>query len=295
MLNPHCNKMTGGAPLLQHRYLLPGGLTLAAWQSAPKAQPDALCLHGWLDNANSFAPLAQQLPSYSLLALDLPGHGWSSHRSPDASYHFLDYVHEVAGLLRQQQWGPVTLIGHSMGGMIASVLAAVHPELVKQLILIDAIGLVVGDASQVVQQLRSASQSRWQSERKQKPLYPDLAAAAKARLQQGDLDLTSAVLLAERGTERLADGYRWRSDLRLRESSMYRLLPEQADQLLRAIECPVVALMAKEGMALMQQARQRFAPCYARLEVIDVAGGHHCHMTEVAVLAEQIEQFLLVS
>lgn len=292
MLNQHCSKPAFARQL---SFRLPGALTLAAWQSGQAKQPDALCLHGWLDNANSFVPLAQQLPSYSLLALDLPGHGWSSHRSPDASYHFLDYVHDIASLLRQQQWGPISLIGHSMGGMIASVLAAVHPELVKQLILIDSFGLILGDAKAVVQQLRSASQSRWQSEHKQKPLYPDLAAAAHARLQQGDLDMASALLLAERGTEPAENGCSWRADLRLRESSMYRLMPEQAEQLLRAIDCPVHVLMAEQGLPMMQQAQQRFAHCYANLTVQTVAGGHHCHMTQSVAVSQQIAQLLLVS
>ena len=106
-------------------YSLPSGLQLAGWYAgaAPLTQP-VLCLHGWLDNANSFLPLAQAMPDLPLLALDLAGHGHSSHRSPDAHYYLLDYVSDIATLCRQQQWQQLTVVGHSMGGMVATVLAA---------------------------------------------------------------------------------------------------------------------------------------------------------------------------
>jgi len=279
--------------VLPRQFELPGGLLLAGWQSKEQAIPDALCLHGWLDNANSFLPLAAELPELSLLSIDLPGHGHSSHRSSDAFYHFLDYVHDIATFLSQQNWGAITLIGHSMGGMIATVVAAVHPELVKQLILIDSIGLISGQPEQIVQQLRSASLSRWQSHRKRKPIYPDLNAAAAARLQQGDLDFHSALLLAQRGTEHVAEGVTWRADLRLRESSMYRLLPEQITLLLQSVLCPVYALLANDGLDMMQHACQQYRDHYRQLQLMELSGGHHCHMTAAPQTAQIIRQVLL--
>lgn len=79
-----------------------------------------LCLHGWLDNANTFDKLIPLLPrgrsgssgwlvlcsraahliTLSLsgcyyVAMDFSGHGLSSHRPAGCSYHFLDYVTDV--------------------------------------------------------------------------------------------------------------------------------------------------------------------------------------------------------
>ena len=48
--------------------------------------PKVLALHGWLDNAASFIPLAGQLPHLDLVMLDLPGHGRSAHLGPGAEY-----------------------------------------------------------------------------------------------------------------------------------------------------------------------------------------------------------------
>jgi pimeloyl-ACP methyl ester carboxylesterase len=268
-------------------------LSLAGWQQGPEQNSVTLCLHGWLDNANSFLPLSDYLSDLNLVAIDLPGHGWSSHRSPDAHYHFLDWIYDVASLIKTQGWQQVSIIGHSMGGMIGSVLAAAMPQMVSKLVLIDSIGLVTGDATKVTQQLRTALSHRWQSPEKRKPVYADLQAAATARQSQSDFDYATALLLAQRGTVAIEGGVTWSADIRLRESSAYRLLPQQAAQLLQDIQCPVLALMASDGLEMMQQAMQQYQECYAQLQRLEMSGGHHFHMTNPEHCAAAIRQFLM--
>ena len=77
--------------------------TLAALSNQPQSGQPVLCLHGWLDNAASFVPLATHLTEWPLLALEFPGHGHSSHRSGDAHYYFFDWVQDLVALCRQQQ------------------------------------------------------------------------------------------------------------------------------------------------------------------------------------------------
>lgn len=274
-------------------YSLPSGLQVAGWTSSasPLTQP-VLCLHGWLDNANSFLPLATALPDLPLLALDLAGHGHSSHRSKDASYYLFDYVSDLVALCRQQQWQKLTVIGHSMGAMIATVMAASFPELVSKLVTIDSLGLMTTAAEHTAVQLRKAVISREQSHQKQKPLYQSFADAAAARLQQSDFDLASAQLLTQRGCAQLDTGYSWRADLRLREVSAFRLSVPQAHAVIRSVECPVLALMSAQSPLEIRQAAQEFRADYRQLELIECAGGHHLHMTHAAECAVEIRRFL---
>ncbi len=281
-------------------------LCLHGWQSGENTEPNTplcICLHGWLDNANSFLPLAAALPDFQLLAIDLPGHGLSQHRSSDAHYHFLDWVDDVLQLVKQLGGQPVHLIGHSMGGMIAGVFAATFPEYVKSLVLLDSIGLVTAPETNSTHQLRQALLSRQKSRDKRldkhKPYYATVLDAAKARQQQSDFGVAEALLLAERGTKQVTakDGnglcYTWSADLRLREVSAYRLSLAQARQFIGDIQAPALALMATEGIELMAQARPQFLPLYPNLQYREMTGGHHFHMTHNTEVAAQIRSFLL--
>ncbi|TXH97480.1 MAG: alpha/beta hydrolase [Rheinheimera sp.] len=272
---------------------LTSGLRLAGWCTGTglPAQP-LLCLHGWLDNANSFLPLANALPDLSLLALDLAGHGHSSHRSADAHYYLFDYVADIATLCRQQGWQQLIVIGHSMGGMIATVLAASFPELVSKLVLVDSLGLITTTPAETATQLRKAVISRLQSHQKQKPQYATLAEAATARQQQSDFDLATAMLLTERGCEPTAAGFSWRADVKLREVSAFRLSEAQARAVIRNLQCPVLALMSAQIPVEIRQAIQHFKADYPRLELVQCPGGHHLHMTDAVFCANQIRRFV---
>ena len=118
-------------------------------------------------------------------------------------------------------------------------------------------------------------------------------AAAWNWQNQSDFDLSSALILTRRGTTACAGGLTWSADMRLRESSAYRLLQSQAIQLLGNIQCPVLAILASDGLEMMQQARQQYQSCYQQLEWVEIRGGHHCHMTQPEQTANAIRQFLL--
>ena len=115
-----------------------GRFAALEWRNS--AGPRTLCLHGWLDNAASFIPLAQQLQPVDLVALDLPGHGFSEHRHSTARYHFIDYLFNVDAALESLGWGDCHVIGHSLGAAIAAAYSAGAPERVQSLVLLDSMG-----------------------------------------------------------------------------------------------------------------------------------------------------------
>jgi pimeloyl-ACP methyl ester carboxylesterase len=113
------------------------GLQLAGLVSGPADGIPVLALHGWLDNAASFSALRPFLTQARLVAIDMPGHGLSDHRSTDSGYQIWDDLPQLAGLLDQFGWERCVLLGHSRGAMISTLLAAAFPERVDALITLD--------------------------------------------------------------------------------------------------------------------------------------------------------------
>ena len=72
-------------------------LFLGVWWGSKTKQP-VLALHGWQDNAGTWDKLSPYLlPEISILAIDLPGHGLSSHYPPGQMYYlFWDGVYVVS-------------------------------------------------------------------------------------------------------------------------------------------------------------------------------------------------------
>ena len=81
-------------------------------------------LHGFSDNCGSFDRLLPLFPqNQQMIAIDIPGHGFSSHLGPNDSYHFedLNYITTVA---KYYNFDKFSLMGHSMGGRGALQFAA---------------------------------------------------------------------------------------------------------------------------------------------------------------------------
>lgn len=106
---------------------------------APDA-PTMVLIHGYTGSKENWYRLCAALGRrYRLIAPDLPGWG-DSERVPGADHGFVAQAGNVAGFLRHVVGTPVVLVGHSMGGAIAALVAARHPELVARVALLNAAG-----------------------------------------------------------------------------------------------------------------------------------------------------------
>jgi 3-oxoadipate enol-lactonase len=96
--------------------------------------PTVLMLHGIGGGHLSFAPQVETLASsgYRAVAWDMPGYG---HSAPIEPYNFKGLAQSCVTLIESLQCGDVTLVGHSMGGMVAQEVMARRPELVNKLVL----------------------------------------------------------------------------------------------------------------------------------------------------------------
>ncbi len=95
-----------------------------------------VCLHGTGDSARHWDRLIACLPQYSILALDLPGHGANIDRPGPAEMSVGDYADHVRAELTRRGLKDVCLVGHSLGSAIALRLAVDHPSLVRRLVLV---------------------------------------------------------------------------------------------------------------------------------------------------------------
>lgn len=90
-------------------------------------------LHGLFGQGRNWTTIAKDLAEdHRVLLVDLPHHG----RSPWSDrFDYLEVVEQVAALLSADD--PVALVGHSMGGKVAMLLALTRPELVERLVVAD--------------------------------------------------------------------------------------------------------------------------------------------------------------
>jgi pimeloyl-ACP methyl ester carboxylesterase len=102
----------------------------------PSDAPTAVYVHGLGGSATNWTDLAAQLSGYAPgVAVDLPGFG-RSEPMPGFDFSLAAHTAVLARFLRGMELGPVHLFGNSMGGAIAMLYAAEHPELVRTLTLI---------------------------------------------------------------------------------------------------------------------------------------------------------------
>ncbi|MEM7224288.1 MAG: alpha/beta fold hydrolase [Pseudomonadota bacterium] len=97
--------------------------------------PPVVILHGLLGSGRNWTTFARQLSaSRRVLTLDLRNHG----RSPwHPKMDYLAMAQDVIALIENQALGPVRLMGHSMGGKAAMVVALTRSELVERLVVVD--------------------------------------------------------------------------------------------------------------------------------------------------------------
>ena len=107
-----------------------------AFEDRSAGKPAFVFVHGTSCNRSFFAPQAEHFARrHRVVSVDLRGHGESD--KPRGPYPIGAYADDIAHIIEQAGLGKVLAVGHSMGGMIVLQLAAVHPDCVAAIVMVD--------------------------------------------------------------------------------------------------------------------------------------------------------------
>ncbi|KAK9540093.1 hypothetical protein VZT92_002563 [Zoarces viviparus] len=264
-----------------------------------------LCLHGWADNCGTFNTLIPLLPKECrYVAVDLSGHGLSSHRHPGVFYSFPEYVIDVYRVVEALHWSHFSIIGHSMGGNVAGMFSALYPEMVDSVVLLDSYGFLPTDQKEMFKVMRQGMDEMLHfeklSEETKRRVYTYENAAERLSAANPALSERSVRILLERGLVQVEGGMAFTRDFRINLKNIVRISLEQSLALQSEIKAPILVVLAEDGFdklfvgqdnkksisAIAQGYRDR------KHTLVTVPGDHHIHLNDPEVVAPLVSDFL---
>ncbi len=243
-------------------------------------------LHGLFGQGRNWTQVGKALahpegaPPHRALLVDLPHHGrsgWEDH------FDYLRVADQVAGLLDADD--PVALVGHSLGGKVAMVLALRHPELVARLCVVDVSPVAYDSGREFVGYIETMR---------------GVDLTVLDRREQADEALREAVPNATvrsfllQNLRRTADGWQWQLNLDLLGDSMSQLVGWPGDRLGDASYDGAVLWIGGAGSDYVgddhgAEMDRRF-PRNRRVMV--KGAGHWVHSEQPQVFLEVLRRFL---
>jgi len=281
-------------------------LTLSAKVWGSQNAIKVLGVHGWMDNAATWDGIGHLMAEKGIhfVSVDLPGHGLSQHR-PSAPYNFFDYIPDLMSVAKQLNWGKYSLLGHSLGAAISSILASIDFN-VKKLVMVEGFGPWSAPPSSSHDILMKSIQQAHDFSGKQPNIYANLEEAMnRLKINNPTLASHSVKTLVSRGTRPLQNidltqdikpegSVQFRHDIRLRISPPFRLSEDQVFSFFKNIKCPTLFILAKDGEKTLRDVifphRKQWIP---NLQYRIVEGHHHVHLDSPDRVANDIIDFLL--
>jgi pimeloyl-ACP methyl ester carboxylesterase len=265
-----------------------------AW-GRPGARP-ILAFHGWLDSAGTWDRLAPQLVAQRdvrIVALDFAGHGRSEHRGRDGWYGFADYLYSAVQVLDALGWDDCTLMGHSMGAVVAALTAGVAPDRFRAVALVEGIAPMTSEAGEARDQMRKGIASHQKYAAYGPRVLPDFTTIC-SRIAARPWRLTTEAVeaLALRGAMEVDGGWAFTHDPRLKAESLVRMTPEQVLSFLRGISAPTLLVVADDGIPYPEELARAYVRAVEGIRVVNVPGRHHVHLDAPEVVLPHVVALL---
>lgn len=247
----------------------------------------------------------------SVLCIDLPGHGRSSHIPRGISVNFTDYIiflrHLISNALSLKK---VSFIGHSYGSCLSYSYAGLFPEHVELMVNLDCSRLATSAKNErALTDVRTSVSSFLNAEdldEVDKGYSWDETVRHLYKVRQGlgmPLSMESCKLIAERSTTKLGNMfYKFSFDSRVKDRSLGRFTNSFNLALARRITCPVLNIQAKKGLAFMETSSidreeldkhlQHLERSSSKFLNATLDGFHHVHMDNPEPTASLINTFV---
>ncbi len=267
----------------------------------PGRDPEPLfLLHGWMDTGETFQFLVDAMSDHwTCVAPDWRGFGCTEW--PDDGYWFPDYFADLDEIVLQlSPESPVTLIGHSMGGNIATLYAGIRPERVRRVVCIEGFGLARTHSEQAPGRFR-----QWLDELREPPAFANFPSyeAFALLLQRRNPRLSDehADFIARAWAVQGEDGtVRARSDPAHKRVNPTLYRREESEACWREIVAPVLYVAAEDSDFLRRLGddgtAERMAQIIPDLRPSVIADASHMvHHEQPEALAREIQAFLAVT
>jgi pimeloyl-ACP methyl ester carboxylesterase len=271
-----------------------GRIGVTYW--GPESPQPIVMLHGWMDCGAAYQLLADALPDdWPLMAIDWPGYG---HSDPyPGGYWLPEYLADLEWLLdRVMPDSPVRMIGHSLGGTVASLLAGLRPERLRWLVNLEGMGLPRLDPGASLDHLIS-----WLDALRNPPRLRRYASldelATTVQSRNPHLSPARARFLAGVWSSPMENGVQLLADPLHQLPNPIRYTRDELNACMERITCPVLLLIGAESHYLQRvggtELLQRWQQTLRSLRVATVSdAAHMLHYEQSAQCARHIVDFV---
>lgn len=284
----------GTSPVPQELWIEANGLEhrVLRWGTSG---PAVFLVHGFADAAATWDAVAPVLANHArVFAPDLRGFGRGARAPRGSYYHFPDYVADLAGLVDAlAPDAPIILVGHSMGGVVATLYAAAFPERVVRFANLEGLGPPDQGVTAGATRMRTWIDGVRALKKDATARGPMSLVDARRRLGMSHPRIAPDVLDRKLPylLESVEGGVRWLFDPLHRTTAPVPFFTELFAAYASRVTCPV--LFVSGGMdgfhPTDEEARLAGFPSLTRVVIEDA--GHMLHWTKPVELTRALEQF----
>lgn len=282
-----------------------GGHIAGKWYGSESTQP-ILMLHAWQDNCGSFEPLIPLLPKQlSYLAIDLPGHGRSSHLPAGCSYHVADFIPLLEIIRQNYQWQRLSLLSHSIGAIMSFNYAWLFPERVRLVCAFDVLKTFSFGANTESDFFESHTRKLMTLDQRKTDnppnyTYDELIQHIHESTKKS-INKDTAKYIIDRGTKPAASNpnrLQFSRDIRVKFIHFLFADHKKTLEHVKRIKAPYLFIRGddrnfSEPEQLFAETIDEFRRHNDQFEMLKVTGTHHFHLNRPELIADKVSEFLL--